>query len=208
MRCPRGYGSSLRVCVDAGWCRGKHPAPPQPHPRRSARARGGYSGWEGRAGICNLRQARSRGRPLESDPVPRARRRQAADPAPRGATAHRKVAGTTDNRAITTLLYGWSGLTCGLAGNHLCAYIKNTQRTLRRDRPKGSEAPKGHAHSNNKVCYVTTTQHRSRQDRGQARWKEGTRRQRAPKKCACPAAHRVLAARERSMTARREDGAR
>ena len=69
----------------------------------------------------------------------------------------------------------------------MCLY-KNTQRTLRRDRPKGSEAPKGHAHSNNKVCYVTTTQHRSRQDRGQARWKEGTRRQRAPKECACPAA--------------------
>ena len=89
----------------------------------------------------------------------------------------------------------------------MCLY-KNTQRTLRRDRPKGSEAPKGHAHSNNKVCYVTTTQHRPRRDRGQARWKEGTRRQRAPKECACPAARRVHAARGRSTTARRKDGAR
>ena len=60
-------------------------------PRRSSRARGGYSGWEGRAGMWNLRQAIGPGSPAGKRPGP-------SHPAPtgdgsraEGATAHRRV---------------------------------------------------------------------------------------------------------------------
>ena len=125
VKCPRGNGPKRRVCANAGWCRGKHPAPPQLRPRRSARARGAVA--DGRGGqVCGTCDKRSApGRPLESDQVRRTRRRQATDLAPkaRSHTEGWREQQTTGLQQLCCM--GGPGLTCGLAGNHLCVYIKH-----------------------------------------------------------------------------------
>ena len=100
VKCPRGNGPKRRVCANAGWCRGKHPAPPQPRP--GAHRGPGVAIADGRGGqVCGTCDKRSvLGRPLESDQVRRTRRRQATDLAPK-ARPLRRVAErqtTTDHR--------------------------------------------------------------------------------------------------------------